>query len=126
MPILSRLSDAGFHIWPFDDPALPLIVEIYPRLLTGPVRKSKASARAGHLTNVRRSIAEPLRRLAASSEDAFDAAVSALVMDEHQYGLTMQKRAEDETTRLEGRIWWPDAPLSSAEETSDALRGSSG
>jgi hypothetical protein len=40
IPMLPRLRQAGWSIWPFDPPSLPLLVEIYPRLLTGPVVKS--------------------------------------------------------------------------------------
>lgn len=46
MPILHRLTTAGFSVWPFDPPGWPLIIEIYPRLLTGPVNKSNAAARS--------------------------------------------------------------------------------
>ena len=41
----------GFRVWPFEAPALgakvgrPLLVEIYPRLLTGEVNKGSAAAR---------------------------------------------------------------------------------
>ena len=37
MPVLERLRDAGFSVWPFDAPRWPCVIEIYPRLLTGPV-----------------------------------------------------------------------------------------
>lgn len=47
MPILKRLRDAGFAVWPFDAPRWPCVVEIYPRLLTGAVNKGSAGARAG-------------------------------------------------------------------------------
>jgi hypothetical protein len=33
MQALHRLAAAGFRIWPFDECALPLVVEIFPRLL---------------------------------------------------------------------------------------------
>jgi hypothetical protein len=39
MPILHRLTVAGFSVWPFDPPGWPRIVEIYPRVLTGAVNK---------------------------------------------------------------------------------------
>src|SRR5947207_2673911 len=39
MSLLKRLSDAGFAVWPFDSAQFPLVVEIYPRLLTGSVKK---------------------------------------------------------------------------------------
>ena len=78
MAALHRLTGAGFRIWPFDPMALPLVVEIYPRVLTGPVRKNRPSERERYLGRV--PMRPDLGRLAAASEDAFDAAVSAAVM----------------------------------------------
>ncbi|HKG26730.1 MAG TPA: hypothetical protein VKB09_13855, partial [Thermomicrobiales bacterium] len=49
MRLLHRLSDAGFSVWPFDVPSLPCVIEIYPRLLTGPVKKSDPATRAEYL-----------------------------------------------------------------------------
>ena len=49
-PALVRLRTAGFAIWPFDAPAHPpVVVEIYPRTMTGPVVKSDPAARVAHL-----------------------------------------------------------------------------
>src|SRR5688572_17311154 len=45
MRTLHRLRAAGFSIWPFDPPGWPRVVEIYPRLLTGPVNKSSLTHR---------------------------------------------------------------------------------
>jgi hypothetical protein len=78
MQALHRLTGAGFQVWPFDRPALPLVVEIFPRVRTGPVRKSSQSERERYLEAV--PMPRELRRLAASSEGAFDAAISAVVM----------------------------------------------
>ena len=78
MQALHRLAGAGFRIWPFDPPGLPVVVEIFPRILTGPVRKNSPSERERYLEAV--PIPPDLRRLAAAGEDAFDAAVSAVVM----------------------------------------------
>jgi hypothetical protein len=78
MPYLLRLREP-FAIWPFDDPRLPLIVEIYPRL--------------------HRHLAPP----DAPNEHARDAAASALAMsmwDGDWHGLPRH-----ESYRLEGRIW---------------------
>ena len=95
----------GFRIWPFHDaPALPVVVEIYPRLFTGPVVKSDASARAEHL---RRELPELDREIAGraiASEDAFDALLSARAMAEHsdelaqlpQCGDTIARAAKDD------------------------------
>ncbi|MGD9890667.1 MAG: hypothetical protein AB7U18_05165, partial [Dehalococcoidia bacterium] len=49
MRLLSRLRHAGFSIWPFDPPGWPRVVEIYPRLLTGAVRKRNPGERTRYL-----------------------------------------------------------------------------
>ncbi|HKQ00184.1 MAG TPA: hypothetical protein VJ735_07610 [Actinomycetes bacterium] len=103
MGALHRLAGAGFRVWPFDPPALPLVVEIFPRVLTGPVRKSSPIERERYLGAV------PMRpehgRLAAASEDAFDAAISALVMAARVEELRTLAGAPGYA--LEGRIWQP-------------------
>jgi hypothetical protein len=49
-PVLAQLQRAGFAIWPMDAPARPpLAVEVYPRLMTGPVVKSDPPARRAYL-----------------------------------------------------------------------------
>ena len=100
-PLLRRLRAEGFALWPFDRPRLPLALEIFPRLLTGPVRKSRLEERRSYL----RDRAWP--EAAAVSEDAFDAAVSALRM--HAFAdLLLELPAErDPVYRREGRIWSP-------------------
>ena len=106
MPYLGDLVRAGFNVWPFSA-GLPSVVEIYPRELTGPVRKSRWRERHALLmSRFPEQRAELLER-AAGSEDAFDAAVSALTMSRHQGSLngTVPRLSEDE--KLEGRIWRP-------------------
>jgi hypothetical protein len=103
MQALHRLADAGFRIWPFDQPGLPLVVEIYPRLLTGLVTKSRQCARQQYVSTLR--IPAEFKRRAAASDDAFDAAVSALVMSVAVGELlTLENQSED---LIEGRIWQP-------------------
>ena len=80
--MLRRLQDAGFHVWPFDPSGWPLVLEIYPRLLTGKIIKVDHAAREAHLARLP-EIEPSLRSVAASSVDAFDAAVSAVVMARH-------------------------------------------
>ncbi len=105
---LHRLRDAGFHVWPFDAPALPLLIEIYPRILTGPVIKSDWTARHDFLAGDRfHSVSESMRTLAATTEDAFDAAVSALAMDAHRDELLALPTVAHPQLRLEGAIWRP-------------------
>jgi len=107
MPYLATLQDAGFSIWPFDPPHLPMAVEIYPRQLTGPVNKSSGVARALYLQARFADQPRELLRLAESSEDAFDAAVSALRMQRHTRQLLRGPVAYMPSEALEGRIWRP-------------------
>jgi hypothetical protein len=109
MPALERLRDAGFAIWPFDAPRWPLAVEIYPRLLTGAVNKGSAEARSGYLAERYPTLTGEMVRLAASSEDAFDAAISALAMDAAREELLALPPVTDRQTLLEGQIWAPAA-----------------
>jgi hypothetical protein len=108
MPFLRDLQDAGFAIWPFDAARLPMVVEIYPRYLTGRVDKSSAVARALDLEARLGREPRELLTLAASSEDAFDAAVSAACMQRHARDFARAAR-EPRTAldRIEGRIWTP-------------------
>ena len=105
---LHHLREAGFHVWPFDLPAMPLLVEIYPRALTGPVNKSDWIRRTQFLSRERYdSVDAPMRALAASTEDAFDAAVSAFEMDAHRDELSALPHVTHPQLRLEGAIWRP-------------------
>ncbi len=108
MPMLARLRAAGWSVWPFDPPRLPMLVEIYPRVLTGPVVKSSAAARVAYLRQSRfDTLAQEIRVQAEASEDAFDALVSALAMREHAASFSQLAQAADEQMRLEGAIWMP-------------------
>jgi diadenosine tetraphosphate (Ap4A) HIT family hydrolase len=107
MPHLKDLRAGGFAIWPFHTPTRPLVLEIYPRLLTGPVNKSSQADREKYLSSGFPEIDDDLLRIAASSEDAFDAAVSAVVMARHSAEIDELAQARDETQLIEGRIWWP-------------------
>jgi hypothetical protein len=120
MPWLRELADAGFAIWPFDDARLPLALEIYPRFLTGRVTKSSARARELYLAQGFGAENRTLLARAAASEDAFDAAVSALVMSRHADAIARLRADDDATCRLEGRIWTPiEDPLFPARGVGD-------
>jgi hypothetical protein len=107
---LADLADAGFAIWPFDDPAWPMAVEIYPRALTGPVLKTRHRARREYLARRFGAQDEVMRERAAGSEDAFDAAVSALVMARHRDELAaLAVPPPGSPLRIEGAIWTPAA-----------------
>lgn len=110
MPHLLAFHDAGFRLWPFDPPVddeRPVVVEIWPRLLTGAVNKSSFAERAEYLRHRFATLPAALGVVAASSEDAFDAAVSAMVMAEHVDQLRALPDARDDVERLEGAIWAP-------------------
>jgi hypothetical protein len=107
MGSLHRLTAAGFRIWPFEPSGLPLVVEIFPRVLTGPVRKNSPSDRERYLGTV--PMRPDLGRTAAASEDAFDAAISAVVMAARVDELRTLADAPDYA--LEGKIWQPRDPV---------------
>ena len=107
-PMLERLRAAGFRIWPFhDEPRVPVVVEIYPRLFTGAVVKSRADARAAYLAEHMPELREEFRFDATASEDAFDALVSVHRMTSHAGVLASLSTLDDARTRLEGRVWHP-------------------
>jgi len=105
MPFLARLHDEGFSVWPFDRPRWPYVMEIYPRLMTGAVRKSDQRARENYLEESPWRLRPETLRLAASTEDAFDAAVSALVLSENATQFAALDQASDPQTLLEGSIF---------------------
>ena len=107
-PALVRLRTAGFAIWPFDVPARPpVVVEIYPRTLTGAVVKSDPAARVAHLNRHHPALDPELRARAIASEDAFDAAVSALVMSRYESALRDLPTLHDPVVQREGWVWSP-------------------
>jgi len=110
MPKLRELSDAGFAIWPFDPPRLPMAIEIYPRWLTGRVTKTNEVSRRLHLAVHAAGEDPALVELAASSEHAFDAAASAIAMERHRARFLELPRADDPVVLAEGRIWSPTLP----------------
>jgi hypothetical protein len=83
MPFLRRLRER-FAIWPFDEPGLPLVVEIYPRLF--------ASTFGDRVD-------------ASLNEHARDALISAHAMAAWRGDWTRLPR--DSRYELEGRIWHP-------------------
>ena len=104
MPHLLALRRAGFAIYPFDPPTPPVAFEIYPRFLTGPTNKSSPSARS--LALLAHAMSPALRSLGESSEDAFDAALSAIALS----AAPLHLPAPTATELLEGRIHVPLPP----------------
>ncbi len=117
MPILLRLREVGFAVWPFDRPALkedrPLVVEMYSRLNTGAVHKSNAEARAAYLLKKRKedaayaALPRGVMEKARGSEDAFDALVSCMVMTARRGEFAALKTPRDAAHRVEGWTWAP-------------------
>ena len=118
MPVLLRLHEAGFGVWPLEDAALgenarPLLVEMYTRLMTGAVAKSNAGARKRYLALRRKNdpvfagVGRAVLRLAEGSEDAFDALVSALEMARHAESFPRLRATTEEMFRMEGNTWRP-------------------
>ena len=103
---LLTLREAGFAIWPLAGAGLPAAVEIYPRAMYGPtVRKSRTAERRALLADRFPELTGALRERAAGTEDAFDAAVSALVMSAHARELGALPAVAQNA--LEGRVWVP-------------------
>ncbi|HLY81665.1 MAG TPA: hypothetical protein VKQ71_01710 [Acidimicrobiales bacterium] len=114
MPILDRLRRAGFAVWPMDTPRLPVVLEAWPRLHTGPLVKSQPGPRRAWLGTRRASIPAPLRRLAERSPDALDAAAAALGLATTVRTVVDLPAIDDPVVRLEGWIW--GVPLSAGRD----------
>jgi hypothetical protein len=108
MARLPELAERDLSIWPFTAMGWPRVVEIYPRaLLRRRVNKSRWTERIEYLRAEFQGQDAALLERAAGSEDAFDAAVSALVMAEHQAQLAALTPTSDRDRIIEGEIWRP-------------------
>ncbi len=119
MPWLEQMHEAGFRVWPFESAALganppqPLLVEMYTRLLTGPVKKANGDARRTYMKARRRSdplcagLSRAVVAKAEGSEDAFDALVCCVEMVRYRAEFAQLQRTENRTLRLEGITWRP-------------------
>ncbi len=113
MPHLPRLREAGFGVWPFHAPSKWTVVEIYPRLLTGPVRKSNRAHRVRYLHDAPWRVPATFADQMVDSADAFDAGISALVMGRHAAHLAALVPATDPVTLREGDVWRPPSSIGS-------------
>jgi hypothetical protein len=102
MPMLLALQQAGWSIWPFDAPSTHTLLEIYPRLFTGPVVKRDPASRSAYLTTQHVTRRKAFINAMAASEDAFDAGVSAVAMSR---AATVAPLADvsDAVAQIEGR-----------------------
>ena len=119
MSVLPTLRHAGARIWPFDDHDLPAVVEIYPRLLTGAVRKSNRGARTEYLAALT-DLPAWATALGESGEDAFDALVSARAMWQHRDDPVL-RATPTALERIEGAIWMPTSTTTDARITTRLL-----
>ena len=106
MPMLLTLRDAGWAVWPFDPPSTHTLIEIYPRLFTGPVVKRNEAARAAYFAALRNAAHKKFVGEMIASEDAFDAGVSAIEMS-RVVTKSPLPHLDDPLTQIEGRIWVP-------------------
>jgi hypothetical protein len=104
MGALARLQLSGFAIWPFDAPGAHTVLEIYPRVLAGGVKGDPAARRAALEAA---GAPEPWCAAGEESDDAFDAAISALALWRDRDAIQALPAATDPTECLEGRIWVP-------------------
>ena len=120
MPVLLRLWEAGFRVWPFARPGLterppkPLVVEMYTRLNTGAVHKANPVRRAAYLREKRTgdaayaALSRGVMKRARGSEDAFDALVSCMSMVRRRERFAGLPVPLDPAHRIEGWTWAPD------------------
>ena len=118
MPVLKRLREAGFAVWPYEGARFgakptPLLVEMYTRLLTGPVAKSNGAARKAYLAAKKKTdaayavLGRGVVAKACESEDAFDALVSCVEMAKRRGEFAGLSATKDPVLRLEGITWRP-------------------
>ena len=108
MAHLLTLREAGFSVWPFDPPTFPMVVEMYSRLMTGPVNKSSEQARTAYLKQRKDQFPGLSRAVAGAAqagEDAFDALISCLVMTQHRDEFPGLTQATDSLYAIEGQTW---------------------
>lgn len=109
MPLLRRLHNHGFSIWPFDTPGWPKVVEIYPRAFYGPsVKKKDPGERKQFLSRHYPHLDAAAAEKAIGSDDAFDALISALALAAHEEELSRLPSIKDAQLILEGLIWHPE------------------
>ena len=104
MPLLPRLRAAGLAIWPFDEPADRVVLEIYPTLLRRHSHHHDATRHDATRHDATHRDGGPWR-----NDHERDAVVSARVMWSARGTVAGLRAASDPTTLLEGDIWAPTA-----------------
>lgn len=103
MQALHRLSQAGFSVWPFDEPRYPLVLEVFPRVFSIGAIKSDLAKRRHFLEKL--GIDGPTHGSRDDTEDAFDAAISAHAIAEAVSSGGIGQLDREPGYVLEGRIW---------------------
>ncbi len=112
---LLALHHAGFSIWPFHQLTLPVVVEIYPRSFTGPIRKNRPAERTAYLQkHLGGQLTVETFEQAAASEDAFDALCSVIGMARQHEDFQSLARTTHRRRLLEGDIF-PGRPISTRQ-----------
>lgn len=112
-PLLRKMQENGFSIWPFDAVHLPMVIEIFPRALMGlSVKKTDKESRCQYLAGPDFKMPRAIRDSAVSTDDAFDATVSAMALARHVSDLIDNRFTPREIDRVEGKIWVPDPKMS--------------
>lgn len=113
MPYLPRLREAGWAIWPFDEPGDRVVVEMYPRNLyrlagIESVRKSDPASRDEALALIPDLDLTPeFRESAVTNEHAFDALSAAVGLWNGIRANGLRFARPDELERLEGMVFQP-------------------
>ncbi|HZP27845.1 MAG TPA: hypothetical protein VFC99_02740 [Acidimicrobiia bacterium] len=104
MPLLTRLRDAGFAVWPFDPCGVWTVAEVYPALAVGRPDLAAAVTPEGRRRVVEARCPGTSRRFPAVVEhrDAFDAVAAALLLARTP-GRPAPPR--ERAAGLEGEIW---------------------
>lgn len=114
MAHLLDLRAAGLAVWPFDAVVTerkgPVVAEIYPRAFTGGVVKSRSWCRLEAWQRLTPNAPARFRDLVAHSDDAFDAAVSALGLAKLLAGASPAARFTAPTDPMALREGWILAP----------------
>ena len=104
---------------------MPLLVEMYTRLLTGAVKKSNPVARREYLLAKKKmeaayaGLSRGVMAKAMGSEDAFDALVCCMEMVRWRGEFAGLRATRDEVLRLEGITWRPGVGGSSTLKEGD-------
>jgi hypothetical protein len=106
---LDRLQAAGVAIWPFDDPRLPMCVEIDHRLLLPDIDVFDRKARAHHIDVTRWPQPGPDRDAAVDNPHAFEAVFCARRLA-GAGEIVARDWSPTVVERTEGRIYEPSAP----------------